>query len=390
MLKHTFIDGGRRALALGALIGAAALAPAAAWSLDNPEVILDLDSSQLTPEGALTVGQDGQLYGAGYGGIGTGAVFRVVPGSGLEVLHAFTDAEGSLPSGLLLGADGNFYGLTSHGGEFNLGTIYRVSAEGKFKLLHSFTAAEGRVPRQLLQAQDGQFYGTMIYGGAFNHGTAYRMTPNGKFTVLHDFGASESDPPYPGSLMQASDGVFYGTAGGGRHNNGTIFKMHPNGQVRVIHNFRSHGHDGSPIDAPLTEGPDGLIYGTGSGSRGEYKHGLIFRIDKQGRQYEVVYDFPAPRSLNGRDPSSQLTLAHDGALYGTTSYGTDAHVGGTIFRFTVDGTLTTLYHFKYSNPVGAASSGPLLETEDGVFVGRTTVGGEGGGGSIYQFTVLAH
>jgi uncharacterized repeat protein (TIGR03803 family) len=384
MLSRSFIDGGRRALALGLLIGAAVLAPAAARSLDNPEVILDLDSSQLTPSGALAQGRDGQLYGAGYGGVGTGAVFRVVPGTKLEVLHEFVEAEGSLPRGLLLGADGNFYGLTAHGGEFNLGTIFRVSPEGKFKLLHSFTAADGRIPNQLLQAQDGQFYGTMVYGGAFNRGTAYRMTPNGRFTVVHDFGATETDPPYPENLMQASDGVFYGTANGGRHNRGTIFKMHRNGQVRVIHDFKFHRNW---IGAPLTEGPDGLMYCVGQGNHGEYKHGFIFRIDKQGRHYEVVYDFPPPRRLNGRNPG-RLTLGHDGALYGTTTYGTDDRIGGTLFRLTVDGTLTTLYQFDYFSPVGVAS-GPLLETENGVFVGYTSFGGEGGGGGIYRFTVPA-
>jgi uncharacterized repeat protein (TIGR03803 family) len=388
MLSRSLIDGGRRALALGLLISAAVLAPASARPMDNPEVILDLDSS-VGISGALAQGRDGQLYGAGY--VGGWAVFRVVPGSRLEALHVFTEAEGSMPSGgLLLGADGNFYGATSHGGAFDLGTIYRVSPEGKFKLLHSFTAADGRFPHQLLQAQDGQFYGTMSYGGSFNRGTAYRMTPNGKFTVVHDFGATEADTPYPGSLMQASDGAFYGAAGGGRHNCGTILKMHRNGQVRVIHDFKCDGSDGNASDsAPMTEGPDGLLYGVGQGRHGAYKHGLIFRIDKEGRQYEVVYDFPPPRRLNGRDPSSRLTLGHDGALYGTTSYGTDDRVGGTIYRLTADGTLTTLYQFDYFSRVGAATGGPLLETENGVFVGRTAGGGELNAGSVYRFTVPA-
>lgn len=383
MLRHSLIDGWRRALALGLLISAAVLAPAFAKSLDNPEVILDLDSSVGIL--ALTQGRDGQLYGAGY--VGGWAVFRVVPGSRLEALHVFTEAEGAFPHDLLLGADGNFYGLTSHGGEFDRGTIYRVSPAGELKVLHSFTEAEGLIQGRLLQAQDGNFYGTLAFDGVFGGGTAYRMTPEGKFKVIHSFGATESDPPYPEGLMQASDGVFYGTAGGGRHNRGTIFKMHPNGQVRVIHSFRYHGRDGGP--APLTEGSDGLIYGAGSGNYGEYKHGLIFRIDKEGRRYEIVYDFSEQsRRLNGRDPGP-LTLGHDDALYGTTGYGNDDRLGGTIFRLTVDGTLTTLYQFEYHDPVGAPPGGRLLETADGVFVGHTCCGGEGGDGSIYQFTIPA-
>jgi uncharacterized repeat protein (TIGR03803 family) len=385
MLSHSFIDGGRRALALGLLISAAVLAPASARSLDNPEVILDLDSSVAVY--ALVQGRDGQLYGAGY--VGGWAVFRVVPGSRLEALHVFTEAEGAFPRGLLLGADGNFYGRTSHGGEFDRGTIYRLSPAGELKVLHSFTQAEGLIQGELLQAQDGNFYGTLAFDGAFGGGTAYRMTPEGKFKVIHSFGATESDPKYPGSLMQASDGAFYAHSGGGRHNLGTIFKMHPNGQVRVIHNFRYHGRDGSPYEQPMTEGPDGLLYGTGRGSRGEYKHGFIFRIDKEGRQYEIVYDFSEQsRRLNGRDPGL-LALGRDGAFYGITSYGNDDRVGGTIFRFTVDGSLTTLYQFEYHDRVGAPPGGRLLETDDGVFVGTTAGGGELNAGSIYQFTAPA-
>ena len=47
-------------------------------------------------------------------------------------------------------------------------------------------------------------------GSAFARGTIFKMTPAGAITTLHSFGdGEEGSVPY-GSLMQGSDGRFYG------------------------------------------------------------------------------------------------------------------------------------------------------------------------------------
>lgn len=76
--------------------------------------------------------------------------------------------------------------------------------------------------------------------------------------------------------------------------------------------------------------------------------------------HAIVYDSPPPRRLNGRDPAHSLALGHDGAFYGTTSCGSDDDLGATIFRFTPDGTLMTLYRFDDYDGVGSLPASRLL------------------------------
>jgi uncharacterized repeat protein (TIGR03803 family) len=56
---------------------------------------------------------------------------------------------------------------------------------GTFTLQHTFDDMDGAFPfGSLVQGSDGNFYGTSI-GEGYNVGTAFKLTPNGVFTVLH-------------------------------------------------------------------------------------------------------------------------------------------------------------------------------------------------------------
>ena len=84
------------------------------------------------------------------------------------------------------------------------------------------------------------------------------------------------DGGLPNSLIQASDGNFYGTAansgdkaGGQTVFGGTVFSLTPAGQFTLLHTFLP-GTNGKFADGAgpvsLTEGPDGKLYGlTGNG-----------------------------------------------------------------------------------------------------------------------------
>src|SRR5579871_3114000 len=90
--------------------------------------------------------------------------------------------------------------------------------------LHTFTGADGFAPvASLLQASDGNFYGTTSGGGANGKGTLFVITPAGAFTSLHSFtGADGSDPE--AGLTQAPNGYLYGTTQwGGAIGDGTTF-----------------------------------------------------------------------------------------------------------------------------------------------------------------------
>ncbi|MGO8672144.1 MAG: choice-of-anchor tandem repeat GloVer-containing protein, partial [Capsulimonadaceae bacterium] len=90
------------------------------------------------PEASLVLATDGNFYGVcNQGGTGTGAdgtVFKLTPGTPWTetILHNFND--GSVPDdgyfpdgGLTEGADGNLYGTTLQGGSVNGGTTYKVT-----------------------------------------------------------------------------------------------------------------------------------------------------------------------------------------------------------------------------------------------------------------------
>ena len=79
----------------------------------------------------------------------------------------------------------------------------------------------------LIQGSDGNFYGMTYGGGANSTGAVIQITATGAESVLYSFGVS-GDGNYPvyGSLMLASDGNFYGmTQDGGANGNGAVIKI---------------------------------------------------------------------------------------------------------------------------------------------------------------------
>ena len=99
-----------------------------------------------------------------------------------------------------------------------------------FTTLANFGGVNGSNPfAGVVQGFDGNFYGTTYYGGANSSGTVFKITPAGKLITLYSFCAESgcTDGAHPsGSLVQASNGDFYGTTlAGGANDDGTVFKI---------------------------------------------------------------------------------------------------------------------------------------------------------------------
>ncbi len=303
------------------------------------------------------------------------------------VLHSFlgAPADGAYPqSTLIQGSDGNFYGTTGTGGTVSQGTMFKITPQGVETVLYSFgVGTDGQVPEAtLIQGSDGNFYGTTGYGGTAGLGTVFKITPLGVETVLHSFTGGGDGVVPEVALVQGSDGNFYGTtAFGGAANRGTVFKITPLGVETVLHSFGS-GSDGTIPDSVLIQGSDGNFYGTTT-TGGSAASGTVFAVTPLGVE-TVLYSFGS--SADGNFPLAGLTQSTDGNFYGTTGSGGTANAG-TFFKITPLGAETVLHSFG-SGTDGAIPEAVLIQESDGNFYGTTASGGTADSGSIFMVTPL--
>ena len=344
--------------------------------------------------GALVQGRDGNLYGmTGHDAIDDcGTVFKVSTGGSLTTLFSFQgDDNGCHPDGgLMLATNGNIYGSTANAGADGNGTLFSLTPLGKLTTIHAFNFADGaNTNSALVEAPDGTFYGTTVNGGngiscCDGGGVIFKITPGGAYSVPHFFDFKDGWDPQDATLIQGTDGSFYGeTAGGGRFNCpspaigcGAIFTIGPFGVFGVLHNFK--GSDGDIPYGGLVQASDGNFYGTtyAGGANGD---GTVFKMTSSG-VLTTIHNFSG---TDGAQPRGHLIQATDGNLYGTT-YSGGANGDGTLFSVTLGGTLTTLHNFDGTD--GAAPRSGLLQYTNGTFYGFTTGGGASNDGTIFSLS----
>lgn len=219
--------------------------------------------------------------------------------------------------------------------------------------------------------------------------------------VLHSFQGSDGANPWWSPLLQASDGNFYGTTfqGGdpavGRNGFGlgTVFKMTPEGVLTTLVIFE--GPNGAYPTGGLIEGADGYLYGTtneggdlslSDGTGG----GTIFKMTRDGDLTTLVQFSGA----NGLGPGGELVQDKGGNIFGLTGAGSGNTQYGSIFQLKPDGSLITLHGFE-SQSGGVGPDQGLLWGSDGDLYGATFWGGSEGDGTIFKmspagaFTTLA-
>jgi uncharacterized repeat protein (TIGR03803 family) len=284
------------------------------------------------PAGGLVQGTDGKLYGASStgGANGVGVLFKITTNGAFTVLHSLTNlVEGNRPWGLVLGTNGNFYGITYEGGPDSVGEVFQMTPAGTVTPLYAFTnGVDGSYPHaSLLQGSDGNFYGTTYLGGTNHHGGIFRITPIGALTPLYSFTNGVDGEQPEGQLCQGTDGNFYGTtSAGGSYSNGTVFELSSAGAFTSLYSFTG-GNDGATPVAGLVEGTDHNFYGTTFGGGSNFMGG-IFEITSTGT-LTTLYAFAGQD--DGANPAAALVLGSDGNFYGTASSG-DLTGSGTVFR----------------------------------------------------------
>jgi hypothetical protein len=198
----------------------------------------------------------------------------------------------------------------------------RMTLDGALTVLHNFSGQEG-IPHVLpLMASDGNFYGISGIGTSnppsSTSAMVYRLTPQGDLTILATYpdGRKEYAPgTFHETLLQASNGKLYGTAGlGGKLRAGAIFEISLDGTYNVLHEFTDF-RNGSPTF--LTEATDGNLYGVTEGEIQLGGYNTLYRISRAGN-YERLH------ILNGLTIGNcpcWLTQGSDGRFYGTAMNG---------------------------------------------------------------------
>jgi uncharacterized repeat protein (TIGR03803 family) len=190
-------------------------------------------------------------------------------------------------------------------------------------------------------------------------------------------------------LVQAANGNFYGTTeGGGANFDGTVFAITPTGTLTTLYSFCSQSKctDGYYPYAGLVQAASGDLYGT-TYAGGANLGGTIFKITPTGT-LTTLYNFCSQsKCTDGNVSQTGLILGTNGALYGTTYAGGDSNFG-TVFKLAPNGALTTLHSFcSQSNCTdGRIPAAGLVQATDGNFYGTTYGGVVNNYGTIFKIT----
>lgn len=364
----------------------------------------------------------GNIYGTTYAGGSTecsghpgacGTVFKIDPAGNETVLFTFPGgSSGSNPIATVTeDAAGNLYGTTEGDGFLGLSVIYKISPSGQETILAPNAQTGGAVDSPLFVGRDGNLYGMTPYGGDYNCaqgfgcGMLFRITQTGKFTMLHVFTGPDGVRP-EGGLVQDAKGNLYGGAfyggdstcktvgfqypedpGNYQPGCGTIYKLSTDGKFSILHTFSGPNDGGGPLGL-IIDSEDNL-YGlaqNGGDPNILYGLGTIFKVDTSSGAYSVLYTFTPPSS-NSTGYASHLVRDSEGNLYGAKQFD-GAHNTGFLFRVDTKGNFTDLFDFAeqtQGTPEGFYPVGLVLGSDHDVY-GSMFMGDQFVLGTIFHIT----
>jgi uncharacterized repeat protein (TIGR03803 family) len=360
----------------------------------------------VNPQGNLVL-TGGTLFGvAEVGGESdNGTVYQVnTDGTGFITLHAFDFTDGSEPLGGVTLSGTVLYGTASFGGDFTWGTVFSLDTNTlEFTTLYNFTGgSDGAGPEAGVAYNNGELYGATAIGGTNNSGAVYALSADGSvFDPIYSFSNfSEDDPTNSDGFLPLATPVLigtnlYGTAfGGGPIASGTVFEVSPNGKFTVLADFDSptNNSDGRAAGGNLALSGNTLYSTTQFG--GVFDSGTIFKVNTDGSGFETLHDFTLTdptdgTNSDGAQPVAGLILGGS-ELYGTASIG-GTGASGVVYSVDTNGdNFTVLYDFSSTNSAGINNDGQ--EPDAGLILsgkmlyGTTSLGGQGGTGTIYSLS----
>ncbi len=353
------------------------------------------------PIGAVIFDSSGSLYGTtAEGGLySCGTAYKLNPPSnpgGLwikEVLYNFTDgADGGDPfTTLVFDKTGSLYGVNGLGGDLTqcdgngCGTIFQLTPPAvpgdpwTETTIYTFRNELGQIGLTLDAA--GALY-TAATSYTANDTYIFKLSPpqatGGAWTRIF---LSNVAPNIVPNLVFDNAGALYGAVWS------KIFKLSPPASpggdwtLRYIYYFT---YNADPFAGPVFDKGTGHLFGTASnGGRCEDLCGVVYELAELGNVWyeENIYDFKG-RS-DGFLPMAAVTFDSTGALYTTSSIGSDFGPGSVIRL--VPGTQkgarteTTLWKVKGVDYSGDSA----VVVHDGSLFGTTPKGGSGLG-AVFQ------
>lgn len=319
------------------------------------------------------------------------------------VLHTFSGgADGAYPlAGVTSDFAGNLYGTADSGGA-GWGTVFELKHSGSgwvLSTLYTFQGgSDGYGPlTRVVFGPDDILYGATNHGGQSDRGTVYSLRAPAHVceavrcpwthTVLYAFssGIDGAEPTY-GDLLFDSLGRIYGTTtGGGEGNLGTAYQLtysSGNWTESTLYSFEESGAN-FPSAGVISDSA-GNLYGMAD-EGGSDGLGAVYELARSGSNwiYTDLHDFTG---TDGAHPGTGLIFDTAGNLYGTTSVGGSGG-GGTVFELSPNSggwTINVLENLSESSqgPLG----GSLTMDAAGNLYGTSFTGGTYDYGYVFKLT----
>jgi len=219
--------------------------------------------------------------------------------------------------------------------------------------------------------------------------------PASIFSVLHTFGESDGAAPEAGLTMDRSGNLYGTTDAGGTQGDGTVFKLTNHSGSWIFTSLYSFQFSGgaNPL-APVTIASDGTLFGTTSYGGNDF--GTVFRLHPPAafcRSVDCAWgEQTIYVSPGGTNPAGfgygALVFDATGNIYGTSSVG-GTHQIGTVFELTSSGghwSESTLYNFGSQNQDGSDPLSGVIFDNSGNLYGTTANGGGANAGTVYEIS----
>jgi len=182
-------------------------------------------------------------------------------------------------------------------------------------------------PYQIIPIISNPVFSTVPFSSTDYYANSNLTYQDYLYTIIHQFSGTTANGKNPyGTLIEASNGLFYGSTGlGGTNNTGVIYSANGSGGYGVIVSLPSTiiNNRGN-----LLEVSNGLFYGLSIGTV-ITNDGTIYSCNTSG-SIGIVYRFSGSTTSDGAYPYGSLIKASNGVLYGTTRNG-GISAYGTIF-----------------------------------------------------------